>query len=195
MDRMPRTPAAGQALTLGRASCFLRRTPVPCRAWAPPRDPAIRRSRQTIDQQLAQGERVFRQLLAQNQSRLEHGAAILSADFAFKKAIATNDSGTILSVVRNHAARVGANVMTLVSLEKVVRADTLDPDRVGKPFAFPELIGGRRGRGQDLVGGIRVAALSAVVVPVLGPIRSRGLGSRSKSTMRWRRSCPVPASR
>ncbi|HEY4997998.1 MAG TPA: hypothetical protein VII36_02590, partial [Usitatibacter sp.] len=35
-------------------------------------------ARQTIDQDLEQGERVFRQLLAQNQARLEQGAGILS---------------------------------------------------------------------------------------------------------------------
>ncbi len=71
-------------------------------------------ARQTIDQELEQGERVFRQLLSQNQTRLEQGVAILSSDFAFRQAIAGNDTGTTLSVLRNHGARVGASVMTLV---------------------------------------------------------------------------------
>ena len=110
-------------------------------------------ARQTIDQELEQGERVFNQLLAQNQARLEQGAGILSADFAFRQSIASNDTGTILSVLRNHGARVGANVMTLASLENVVRADTLDPARVGKPFAYPDLIQPREHRGQGVVGG------------------------------------------
>src|SRR5258706_11465469 len=83
-------------------------------------------ARQTIDQELEQGERVFRQLLSQNQTRLEQGVAILSSDFAFRQATASNDTGTTLSVLRNHGARVGANVMTLASLENIVRADTLD---------------------------------------------------------------------
>ncbi|HUL95870.1 MAG TPA: EAL domain-containing protein [Usitatibacter sp.] len=127
-------------------------------------------ARQTIDQELEQGERVFRQLLAQNQARLEQGAGILSADFAFRQAIATNDSPTILSVLRNHGARVGASVMTLASLENVVRADTLDADRVGKTFASPDLIklASVEGRASSIV--IRDGRLyQLVVVPVLAP--------------------------
>jgi Na+/H+ antiporter NhaD/arsenite permease-like protein len=97
-------------------------------------------ARQTIDGELEQGERVFRKQLSQNQARLEQGVAILSSDFAFRQAIASNDTGTILSVLRTHGARLGARVMTLASLANVVRADTLDENRAGKPFAFPELL-------------------------------------------------------
>ncbi|HEX3058881.1 MAG TPA: cache domain-containing protein, partial [Usitatibacter sp.] len=68
-------------------------------------------ARQTIDGELEQGERVFRKQLSQNQARLEQGVAILSSDFAFRQAIASNDTGTILSVLRNHGARLGASVM------------------------------------------------------------------------------------
>jgi diguanylate cyclase (GGDEF)-like protein len=127
-------------------------------------------ARQTIDQELEQGERVFKQLLAQNQARLEQGAGILSADFAFRQAIASNDTATILSVLRNHGARQGASVMTLASLENIVRADTLDPTRAGKPFAFADLIrlAGVEGKASSVV--IRDAKLyQLVVVPVLAP--------------------------
>ncbi len=127
-------------------------------------------ARQTIDQQLEQGERVFRQLLKQNQARLEQGAGILSADFAFRQAIATNDIGTILSVLRNHGARVGADVMTLASLENVVRADTLDNARAGKPFAYPEIINIARAEGKASSVVVRGTSLyQLVVVPVLAP--------------------------
>jgi diguanylate cyclase (GGDEF)-like protein len=127
-------------------------------------------ARQTIDQELEQGERVFRQLLAQNQARLEQGAAILSADFAFRQAIATNNTGTIVSVLRNHGARMGANVMTLVGMDKLVTADTQDDARSGKAFAFPALIDASAGAGKAsaivLLNG-RLHQL--VVVPVLAP--------------------------
>jgi len=127
-------------------------------------------ARQTIDQQLEQGERVFRQLLTQNQARLEQGAGILSADFAFRQAIASNDTGTILSVLRNHGARVGADVMTLASLENVVRADTLDSARAGKPFAYPEIINIARAEGKASSVVVRGKGLyQLVVVPVLAP--------------------------
>src|SRR5207248_7706884 len=127
-------------------------------------------ARQTIDQELEQGERVFRKLLSQNQTRLEQGVAILSSDFAFRQAIATNDTGTILSVLRNHGARLGANVMTLASLENVVRADTLEASRAGKTFAFPDLIklAEAEGRASSVV--IRDGKLyQLVVVPVHAP--------------------------
>jgi diguanylate cyclase (GGDEF)-like protein len=127
-------------------------------------------ARQTIDQELEQGERVFRKLLSQNQAKLEQGVAILSSDYAFRQAIASNDSGTILSVLRNHGARLGANVMTLATLENTVRADTVDEGRVGKPFAFPDLIrlAEADGRASSVV--IRDGKLyQLVVVPVLAP--------------------------
>jgi len=97
-------------------------------------------ARQTIAQALEQGERIFQRILAQNQLRLEQGAAILSADFAFRQAIATNNTATILDVLRNHGGRLGANVMMLVSLDNEVRADTGDESRTGKAFAFPSLV-------------------------------------------------------
>jgi len=127
-------------------------------------------ARQTIDQELEQGERVFRKLLSQNQARLEQGVAILSSDFAFRTAIASNDTGTIVDVLRNHGARLGANVMTLASLQNVVRADTLDANRVGTTFAFPDLIklADVEGKASSVV--IREGKLyQLVVVPVLAP--------------------------
>jgi diguanylate cyclase (GGDEF)-like protein len=96
--------------------------------------------------------------------------AILSSDFAFRQAIASNDTGTTLSVLRNHGARVGANVMTLASLGNVVRADTLDSTRIGKPFAFPDLIRQAAAEGKATSVVIREGKLyQLVVVPVLAP--------------------------
>jgi diguanylate cyclase (GGDEF)-like protein len=128
-------------------------------------------ARQTIAQALEQGERIFQRILAQNQLRLEQGAAILSADFAFRQAIATNNAATILSVLRNHGGRLGANVMMLVSLENEVRADTGDEARAGKPFAFPALIQQAAASGKAssiVILGHRLYQL--VVVPVLAPV-------------------------
>src|SRR5688572_20006049 len=136
-------------------------------------------ARQTIDQELGQGERVFRQLLAQRQARLEQAAAILSADFAFRQAIATNNTGTIVSVLRNHGARVGSTVMTLIDLDRTIRADSRDDALTGKPFVFPALVDAVNTIGKAssivLVDG-RVQQL--VVVPVLAPdaIAYVGLG-------------------
>jgi diguanylate cyclase (GGDEF)-like protein len=127
-------------------------------------------ARDTIAQALNQGEKVFRRNFQQNQARLEQGAAILSADFAFRQAIATNDGATILSVFRNHGARVGASVMTLVSMDNVVRADTMESARIGKPFPFTDLVRQARAAGQaSSIVVLEDRLFQLVVVPVLAP--------------------------
>jgi diguanylate cyclase (GGDEF)-like protein len=127
-------------------------------------------ARQTIDQALEQGELIFRRVLAQNQARLEQGATILSSDFAFRQAIATDSGGTILSVLRNHGARLGASAMTLVTLQGEVRAQTQESGQIGKPFAFPDLLALARtaGAASSLVT-IDRGLSQLVVVPVLAP--------------------------
>jgi diguanylate cyclase (GGDEF)-like protein len=127
-------------------------------------------ARQTIDQQLEQGERIFMQLLAQNRKRLEQAAAILSADFAFREAIGTDDTGTIESVLRNHGARAGADVVTLVSLDNVIRAATQRSVPVGTAFPFPHLVERARADGKaSSIAALEGRLYQLVVVPVLAP--------------------------
>jgi diguanylate cyclase (GGDEF)-like protein len=135
-------------------------------------------ARQAIAQELEQGERLFLKALSQNQGRLEQGAAILSADFAFRQAIATGDMVTTESVLRNHGARLGASSLSLISLDGQVLADTLDATRVGKPFAFPELASESTAQGTAssiaLIDG-RLLQLVVVPVPAPQPIAHVGL--------------------
>jgi diguanylate cyclase len=127
-------------------------------------------ARETIGQSLLQGERIFQRLLAQNQARLEQGAAILSSDFAFRQAIATDDTGTIASVLRNHGARAGASAMALLSLTGLVRADTRNDARVGKPFGFPDLLAQAASEGRaSSIAEIDGRLYQLVVVPVNAP--------------------------
>jgi diguanylate cyclase (GGDEF)-like protein len=128
-------------------------------------------ARQTIAETLKQGGRIFQNILHQNQLRIEQGAAILSADFAFREAIAKDNAATIQSVLRNHGGRLGASVMMLVSLDNQVRADTGDPARAGKPFAFPALISqaATSGKASSIVV-LDHRLYQLVVVPVLAPV-------------------------
>jgi len=73
-------------------------------------------------------------------------------------------------VLRNHGARVGATAMTLVSLDRLVLADTRDEALMGKPFAFPALVDASitTGRASAIVQ-IGERLLQLVVVPVLAP--------------------------
>lgn len=100
----------------------------------------LRNARAAIDDGLAVGERVFERLLDQNNRQLAQAAEILSLDFAFRQAVATRDLRTTESVLANHGARIGADLIMLVSLDRHVIADTLDRRLVGRPFRFSWLI-------------------------------------------------------
>ena len=67
--------------------------------------------------ELAVGAKVFQRLLEQNQRQLETAAAVLSADFAFREAIATQDQPTVRSVIRNHGQRIHAQVMMVTGID------------------------------------------------------------------------------
>ena len=129
-----------------------------------------RNARAAIDEELAVGERVFRSLLEQNNRQLTQAADILSLDFAFRQAVATRDLQTIESVLSNHGKRINADLVTLVSLDRIVIADTLDRKLAAHPFQFASLIDAaeREGRAGNLVvNNNRLYQL--VVVPVRAP--------------------------
>ena len=127
-------------------------------------------ARETSADALQRSERIFERLQQQNQAQLEQGTAILSADFAFREASASNDIGTIVSVLRNHGARARASAMMLISLERTIRADTLGPERTGALFAFPELLDAAEKDGKSsAIVTIDGGLFQLVVVPVLAP--------------------------
>jgi diguanylate cyclase (GGDEF)-like protein len=129
-----------------------------------------RNARAHIRQEFAVGERVFRRLSEQNAARLTQAVEVLALDFAFRQAVATHDVPTIQSVLLNHGARIQADRMALVSLDRRLITDTADPQDSGRPFPLPELIHAaeREGRATGIVvqGG---RAYQVAVVPVLAP--------------------------
>ncbi len=128
-------------------------------------------ARESIRKELISGERIFQRLLEQNRNQLVQGASILSGDFAFREAIATNDSSTLASVLKNHGARIHASRMMLVSLENNLLADTMHGDNAARPFPFPKLLDSAREHGQastTLL--IENRPYQIVVVPVKAPL-------------------------
>ena len=128
-------------------------------------------ARLNLREELNVGKRVFKRLLEQKELQLIAATTVLTRDFAFRDAIATRDQGTIVDVLRNHGARISANRLALVDLQKVVTADTVQPGVIGKPFAFPDLIAGAEGK--RTVSEIRIVdgtIYQLVVVPVLAPL-------------------------
>src|SRR5689334_15169247 len=122
-----------------------------------------------IEEELNVGQRVFARLLEQNAEKLKLSARVLAADFAFREAIATHDTGTIASVLSNHGARIGADAMVFVDLNGKVIADTLRPEAASHAFEYPALIANRN----DAVASMEVLdgrAVQLVSVPVLAPL-------------------------
>jgi diguanylate cyclase (GGDEF)-like protein len=129
-----------------------------------------RNARAHIGQELAVGERVFRRLSDQNAARLTQAVEILALDFAFREAVATRDLATIQSVLLNHGARIQADRMAIISLDRAVIADTADPQSAGRAFSLPKLIevAEREGRATGIVMHAG-RAYQVAMVPVLAP--------------------------
>jgi diguanylate cyclase (GGDEF)-like protein len=123
--------------------------------------------------ELAVGTKVFQRLLEQNQRQLETAAAVLSADFAFREAIATQDQPTVRSVIRNHGQRINAQVMMVTGADGKLIATTQHAGAAGDPFPFPDLLAAAEATGRSA--GIRAMRngqlYQVVLVPILAPTR------------------------
>lgn len=124
-----------------------------------------------MERELSAGAHVFTRLVEHNQRQLETAATVLSADFAFREAIATQDRPTIQSVIRNHGLRIGAQVMMVVSPEGRLVADTQRREAEPRPFPFPELLAAAESGGKS--SGFRAMkdgkVYQVVLVPILAP--------------------------
>ena len=127
-------------------------------------------ARKTVGDDLVSGARIVDLLLEHDAQRLLQGARLLSADYAFRGAIATGDADTIRSALANHGKRIDADLMVLIGLDQRVLADTLDAT-TGDVFAFPALLAAaetaHRATAMVL---LRGRLYQMVLVPVLAPL-------------------------
>lgn len=82
-------------------------------------------ARTQVAKDLQIAESVLKQVLASRELQLYSSADVLTSDFGFKQAVATQDKATIQSVLDNHGQRISADVMTLVSLSGEVISSNL----------------------------------------------------------------------
>lgn len=66
---------------------------------------------------LTVANKVLRQTLDSRAEQLSNSVSILAADFAFRRAVATEEQETIASVLQNHGNRINANLVLLLSPE------------------------------------------------------------------------------
>lgn len=85
-------------------------------------------------EKLLVGRKVFDQLLDIRASQLFDSAQVITSDFGFKTAVLTGDQSTIKSVLENHGARIGADLMMLASLDGELVAKTGDYQSMEFPF-------------------------------------------------------------
>jgi diguanylate cyclase (GGDEF)-like protein len=63
------------------------------------------------DEQLRSGGSVVEQLIRYRATQLASAVAVLASDFGLREAVASGDAATILSAARNHAGRIGADLV------------------------------------------------------------------------------------
>jgi diguanylate cyclase (GGDEF)-like protein len=97
-------------------------------------------ARVKVEDELEVGQRVLARMLRQNAQALSQSAHVLTADFAFREAVATNDPATIASALENQGEQIGAKGMLYVGLDGEVIVDTLQDERVPRVFEYPGLL-------------------------------------------------------
>ena len=128
-------------------------------------------ARASIRNELMVGERVFLRLLDQNAQKLTQGARLLASDYGFRAAIGSDDGDTIVSVLSNHGARIGATVALWLDPEGMIKASTLREDVPDMARNVAELVNKAQSTGSaaDTVL-INHHLFQIVAVPVKAPL-------------------------
>ena len=124
-----------------------------------------------VQRQLETGTLVFSRVLDANRRQLAQAAQAVASDYGFREAVATRDTGTVVSALENSGARIGANLVVLVSLDGNVIAASGSELKGGAEFAPARRIRSRQigdNFATIMVDGGRVYQL--VMVPVRSPL-------------------------
>lgn len=137
--------------------------------------------------EISAGALVFKRLIEQNRRQLETAATVLSADFAFRDAIATQDQPTIRSVLRNHGARIGAKVMMVINPAGQLIADTQRGDTTPSSYPVPDLlaVAESQGTSSDFKQMRDGQLYQMVLVPILAPKLIAWVGMGFPVDDRW----------
>lgn len=131
-------------------------------------------AREHLSEQLNLGEQVFMRLLRQNADHFIESTSVLTQDFGFRAAIASNDQATIASALINHGERLGAGFALLTDNAGHIRAGTTDVAPV-QDGLMTELMRRANSESPPGDGDVRVLVLNGrlfqlVTVPVKAPL-------------------------
>jgi diguanylate cyclase (GGDEF)-like protein len=119
---------------------------------------------------LLEGERLLQSLLDRKAQTLIEGARLLAADYGFREALSSNDAETIVSVLANQAARIGATEAALLATDFQLRSTTASHPQDLIPVAA-RLAAQAAGSGQaSAVALLAGRPYEAVLVPVKAPV-------------------------
>ncbi len=119
---------------------------------------------------LLEGERLLQNLLDRKAQAVTDGAQLLAADYGFREALSSNDADTIVSVLANHGARIGATEAAFLSNDFQLRATTATHPGELAPVAAhlaAQAIASGHANAIALIGG---RPHQAVLVPVKAPL-------------------------
>ncbi|MGI2171052.1 EAL domain-containing protein [Shewanella sp. MF05960] len=97
--------------------------------------------RQQQAQNLNIGSNIFVEMLSNRSDQLSQSLSLLSADFGFKRAVATGEQDTISSVLANHGRRINANAVILLSPKGTLLSSSLPgltPENIDDLFALTQ---------------------------------------------------------
>lgn len=120
-----------------------------------------------LGEELSVIERVFIEFLRQDREQLLERGEVLAGDFAFKRAMATGETDTMLSVLANHGQRIAADLVMLVSPQRNVIMSTHPLDAL--PDEAYESLDPATSRGVGLPVVIGEGAFQLVLIPVRAP--------------------------
>ena len=128
--------------------------------------------------ELDRGGRLFSQLMTTRAKQLAQSVNVLTDDFGFKQAVASSESATIRSALRNHAARVNADLAFVIGLDGRLTASSgeLDTERYKALSQITAALSGSGALYAPLV--IDSTLYQVVFSPINAPVRigTAGIG-------------------
>jgi diguanylate cyclase (GGDEF)-like protein len=97
-------------------------------------------TQERLNRDLLIAENVLQRVLKSSEDSLYNSAYVLTADFGFKRAVASDDKGTIDSALSNHGNRINADLMALVSLGGNTITSVPNALKKKQAFPYPEVI-------------------------------------------------------